>query len=89
MTGDAGGAAPGDQVWVGFYNPTTTVGTVFQFTRDALANTTAGGVSAGVMTASAWTQTGTGGWSSRAVPAAIIGAGPPGRVSRETTGLPS
>ena len=44
VTGDAGGAAPGDQVWVGFYNPTTTVGTVLQFTRDALANTTAGGV---------------------------------------------
>ncbi|MFL5305824.1 MAG: hypothetical protein ACJ8F1_11455 [Polyangia bacterium] len=71
VTGDAGGAAPGDQVWVGFYNPTTTVGTVLQFTRDALANTTAGGVAAGVMTASAWTQTGTGGWSSAAVPATI------------------
>ena len=71
VKGDGGGAAPGDQVWVGFYNPTTTVGTVFQFTRDALTNTTAGTVGAGVMSANAWTQTGTGGWSSVAVPATI------------------
>ena len=87
MTGDAGGAAPGDQVWVGFYNPTTTVGTVLQFTRDALANTTAGGVGTGIMTASAWTRTGTGGWSSRAVPATISAQA---RLDAfcDTTGLP-
>ncbi|HLK92186.1 MAG TPA: hypothetical protein VKZ18_19995 [Polyangia bacterium] len=71
VTGDGGGAAPGDQVYVGFYNPTTTVGTVFQFTRDALVNTTAGVVGAGVMSANAWTQTGTGGWSSTSVPATV------------------
>jgi hypothetical protein len=71
VTGDAGGAASGDQVWVGFYNPTTTVGTVFQFTRDALANTSGGMVAAGVMSAHAWTQTGTAGWSSITVPPTI------------------
>jgi hypothetical protein len=71
VTGDGGGASAGDQVWVGFYNPTTTVGTVFQFTRDALTNTTGGTVGAGVMSANAWTQTGTAGWSSISVPATI------------------
>ena len=71
VTGDGGGASAGDQVWVGFYNPTTTVGTVFQFTRDALTNTTAGTVGTGVMSANAWTQTGTGGWSSISVPSTI------------------
>jgi hypothetical protein len=71
VTGDGGGAAPGDQVWIGLYNPTTTVGTVIQLTRDALTNTTAGPVGAGVMSANAWTQTGTGGWSSIPVPATI------------------
>lgn len=72
VTGDGGGASTGDQVWVGFYNPTTTVGTVFQFTRDALVNTAGGGVAAGVMSANAWTQTGTGGWSSMTMPATIV-----------------
>jgi hypothetical protein len=71
VTGDGGGASAGDQIFVGFYNPTTTVGTVFQFTRDALTNTTAGTVGASVMSANAWTQTGTAGWSSITVPATI------------------
>jgi len=87
VTGDGGGASAGDQVWVGFYNPTTTVGTVFQFTRDALTNTTAGLVGSGVMSASAWTQTGTAGWSSASVPSTISSQARLA-ASCDTTGLP-
>jgi hypothetical protein len=72
VTGDAGGAVAGDQVWVGFYNPTTTVGTVLQLTRDALTNTTAGLIGAGVMSATVYTRTGTsGGWGATSIPTTI------------------
>lgn len=72
VTGDGGAASTGDQVWVGFYNPTTTVGTILVFTRDALTTTTAGVVGSGVMSATAYTRTGTSGvWSSGTVPATI------------------
>ena len=72
VTGDSGAASPGDQVWVGFYNPTTTVGTILQLTRDAVTNTTAGLVGAGVMTATAYTRTGTSGaWSNGTFPSTI------------------
>jgi hypothetical protein len=69
---DPGPAVAGDQIWVGFFNTTTNAGTVLQFTRDTTASVTAGTVGAGVMTASAYTRTGTSGaWASGTVPATI------------------
>ena len=66
---DPGVAAAGDQIWVGFFNTTTTVATALKFTRDALVTTTAGGVGAGVMSATAFTRTGaTGLFASATVP---------------------
>jgi hypothetical protein len=70
---DPNAAGPGDQVWVGFFNPTGTGnGTILQFTRDALTNTTAGTVGPGVMTATAYTRAGTSGtWGLGTVPTDI------------------
>ena len=59
-------------MWVGFFNTTTNLATVLELTRDALIDTTAGHVGAGVMSAAAYTKGATsGGWSSAAVPTGI------------------
>jgi hypothetical protein len=74
VTGDAGPALAGDQVWVGFYDPTGTgSGTILQVTRDALVSTDGGaGAGAGTMSISAFTRSGGAAfWSSATVPAAI------------------
>jgi hypothetical protein len=69
---DPGPAGLGDQIFVGFYNPTTTVGTILKLTRDANVTTAGGTVGAGVMSASAFTRTGTSGlWASVSPPADI------------------
>jgi hypothetical protein len=73
---DPGTAGPGDQVWVGFYNPTATTATVFEFQRDILASTD-GGVppedGGARFFGAAFTRPGTSGtWSSAPVPAAIF-----------------
>jgi hypothetical protein len=62
---DSGVAGPGDKVYVGFYNPGTTVATVFKFTRDALATTPLGGspIGVGFMSTAIYQRTGTGLWS--------------------------
>lgn len=62
---DAGLAGPGDRVYVGLYNPTTTVATVFKFTRDATTSTPLGGspLGAGVMSTAVYQRTGAGLWS--------------------------
>jgi hypothetical protein len=73
---DPGTAGPGDQVWAGFYDPTSQKATVVEFQREILASTDggahaddAGAVFGGV----AYTRTGTSGlWASAPVPATIL-----------------
>lgn len=56
---DPGAALPGDQLLVGFYNPTGSVGTVFQLTRDDTSSTDGGQPpGTGVMTVNAFTRSG-------------------------------
>lgn len=74
VTGDAGAALAGDQIWVGFYDPTGTgSGTILQLTRDALVSTDGGAsVGTGTMSVSAFTRSGGAAfWSSATVPAGI------------------
>jgi hypothetical protein len=74
---DPGTAGPGDQVWVGFYNPSGSgMGTVLEFQRDILA-TTDGGIhtdDGGTrFSGAAFTRAGGSGiWSSAPVPATIL-----------------
>ncbi len=69
---DPGPAVAGDQIWVGFFNTTTNAGTVLQLTRDATTSVTAQPIGSGVMSATAYTRTGTsGGWASATVPTTI------------------
>ncbi len=62
---DSGLAGPGDKVYVGLYNPSTTVATVFRFTRDATVSTPLGGSGIGtnVMSTAIFQRTGTGLWT--------------------------
>jgi hypothetical protein len=62
---DAGLAGPGDKVYVGLYNPSTTVATIFKFTRDTTTSTPLGGsaIAAGVMSTAIYQRTGTGLWT--------------------------
>ncbi|HEY6475440.1 MAG TPA: hypothetical protein VI456_02600, partial [Polyangia bacterium] len=72
VASDPGIAGPGDEVWVGFFNTTTNLGTVLQLTRDTLTTTTAGTVGAGVMSAAAFQKTEPAAiWGSVAVPSTI------------------
>jgi hypothetical protein len=69
---DPGAALPGDQVLVGFYNPTGTVGTVFQLTRDATSTTAGAPPGAGVMTVNAFGRAGAATiWTAATVPSGI------------------
>lgn len=73
VTGDAGAALAGDQIWVGFYDPTGTgSGTILQLTRDALVSTDGGASVGSAMSISAFTRSGGAAfWSSATVPAGI------------------
>jgi len=60
-----GPRGPRRSIYVGLYNPTTTVATIFKFTRDATTSTPLGGapIGAGVMSTAVYQRTGTGLWS--------------------------
>jgi hypothetical protein len=73
VTYDPGAALPGDQVWVGFYNPAGGgTGTIFQLTRDTTTTTTAGLAGPGIMSVSAFSRAGSATiWTSATVPGAV------------------
>lgn len=74
VRGDEGVANEGDRVLVGFFDPATTVATIFMITRATTTTVVAGTVASGAMTLIAYTRTGTGGpWSSlEPIPSSLL-----------------
>jgi hypothetical protein len=72
VTDDTSPASTTNQLWVGFYNPTSGVATVLRITNDVATTTTAGTAATGALDMVALQETTPGaGWSSVSVPAGI------------------